>query len=175
MGTKRVGLARMEALMENLKREIQLNQATLVGQKVSVKSVGNATTTLTADDSGCYCLFDNAAASNVILPAPAAGLEFTFVTTVTATADHVIKTATLNTDGFLGGVLTNSTTADNSDCFSADADGSNDHITLNGSTTGGLAGSRIHLVCIDGENWAVDGQLVASGGTVATPFGDAQL
>jgi hypothetical protein len=47
MGTKRVGLARMEALMENLKREIQLNQAVLVGQKVSVKSVGNATTTLT--------------------------------------------------------------------------------------------------------------------------------
>ena len=174
MGTKRVGLARIEALMENLKREIQLNQATLVGQKVRVKSVGNATTTLSVDDSGCYCLFDNAAASTVILPAPAVGLEFTFVTTVTATADHVIRTATLNTDGFLGGVLTNSTTAGQADCFSAATDADNDFITLNGGTTGGLAGSRIHVVCIDGENWAVDGQLVASG-TAATPFGDAQI
>ena len=174
MGTKRIGLARIEALMENLKREIAWGQSTLVGQKVRVKSVGNATTTLTADDSGCYCLFDNAAASTVILPTPAVGLEFTFVTTVTATADHVIKTATLNTDGFLGGVITNSTTADNADCFSADADGSNDFITLNGGTTGGLAGSRIHLICIDGENWAVDGQLVATG-TAATCFGDAQI
>jgi len=176
MGTKRIGLARIEALMENLKREIQFGAGTrLVGAKVKVKSVGDATTTLTAADSGCYCLFDNADASTVILPAPVAGLEFTFVTTVTATSDHVIKTATLNTDGFLGGVLTNSTTADNADAFSADADGSNDFITLNGSTTGGLAGSRIHVCCIDGENWAVDGQLVASGGTVATCFGDSQI
>ena len=128
---------------------------------------------LTEDDSGSYCLFAAAAATAVTLPAPAVGLEFTFDTTVTATADHVIKTATLNTDGYLGGVVSCSTGA-SADSFSADADGSNDHITLNGSTTGGLAGTRIHVVCIDGENWAVDGQIVTSG-TSSTPFGDAQL
>ena len=127
MGTKRIGLARIEALMENLKREIQFGAGTrLVGAKVKVKSVGDATTTLTAADSGCYCLFDNADASTVILPAPVAGLEFTFVTTVTATSDHVIKTATLNTDGFLGGVVACST-GGSADSFSADADGSNDY------------------------------------------------
>ena len=175
MGTKRVGLARIEALVENLKRELQLNQATLVGQKVRVKSVGNATTTLTAADSGCVCLFDNAAASTVVLPAPAVGLTFTFVTTVLATADHAIKTATLNTDGFLGGVVTVSTTAAKSDAFAADADGSNDFITLTGGTSGGAPGTRIHLTCIDGENWAVDGQIAAVGSTVITPFGDTQI
>lgn len=173
MGTKRIGLARVEALVENLKRELSLGQATLVGHKKKVLTMSDGLV-LTADDSGAYCLFAAAAATAVTLPAPAAGLEFTFVTTVTATADHVVKTATLNTDGFLGGVLTNSTTAGQADCFSADADGSNDFITLNGSTTGGLAGSRIHVVCIDGENWAVDGQLVATG-TAATCFGDAQI
>jgi hypothetical protein len=173
MGTKRVGLARVEALVENLKRELSLGQATLVGHKKNVKTMSDGLV-LTEDDSGSYCLFAAAAATAVTLPAPAVGLEFTFVTTVTATADHVIRTATLNTDGFLGGVLTNSTTAGQADCFSADADGSNDFITLNGSTTGGLAGSRIHVVCIDGENWAVDGQLVATG-TAATCFGDAQI
>ena len=171
----RVGLGRLEYLMERLEREIQLNQATLVGQKVRVKASGGGTTVLTADDSGCVCLFDTAATSQWTLPAPAAGLEFTFVNTITATADHVITVNTANTDGFLGGVVTNSTTADNADAFSADADGSNDFITLNGSTTGGLAGTRIHVVAIDTENWAVDGQIIASGGTVATPFGDAQL
>ena len=174
MGSKRIGLARIEALMENLKREIQFGTGTrLVGAKVKVKSVGDATTTLTAADSGCYCLFDNADASTVVLPAPVAGLEFTFVTTVTATSDHVIKTATLNTDGFLGGVVACST-GGSADSFSADADGSNDFITLNGSTTGGLAGTRIHVCCIDGENWAVDGQVVSSG-TSATCFADAQI
>ena len=165
----------MEALLEAQAREIAWGGSTsFTGVKRTVVSVGNATTTLTAAQSGAYCLFDNAAASTVILPAPAAGLEFTFITTVTATADHVIRTATLNTDGFLGGVLTNSTTAGQADCFSADADGSNDFITLNGSTTGGLAGSRIHVCCIDGENWAVDGQLVATG-TAATCFDDSQI
>ena len=169
----KMGLGYLETLIENLKRELSMGQATIVGHKKKVLTMSDGLA-LTADDSGAYCLFAAAAATAVTLPAPQAGLEFTFVTTVTATADHVIKTATLNTDGFLGGVVTNSTTAGQADCFSADADGSNDHITLNGSTTGGLAGTRVHVVCIDGENWAVDGQIVGSG-TAATCFGDAQL
>ena len=58
---KRMGLARVQNLLENLKREINFGAGTrFVGAKVRVKSVGNATTTLTAADSGCYCLFDNA-------------------------------------------------------------------------------------------------------------------
>tara|TARA_Y100000593_G_C4222252_1_gene292484 strand:- start:396 stop:890 length:495 start_codon:yes stop_codon:yes gene_type:complete len=143
--------------------------------KVNVIPNGGVTYTLKAEDSGAVCLFDTAGASQFNLPAPSAGLEFTFITTVTATSDHVIATNTLNTDGFLGGVgSTNTTMASGGDAFSADADGSNDHITLDGSTTGGLAGTRIHVVAIDSENWAVDG-LVISTGTSATCFGDAQL
>ena len=143
--------------------------------KVNVIANGGTAKVLSADDSGAVCLFDTAGASSFQLPAPVAGLEFTFVNTITCVADHVIKTNTLNTDGFLGGVgSTNTTIANGGDAFSADADGSNDHITLDGSTTGGLAGTRIHVVAIDTENWAVDG-LVISTGTSATPFGDAQL
>ena len=141
--------------------------------KVNIIANGGTDVSLTAEDSGAVCLFDTAGASSFKLPAPAAGLAFTFVNTITCTADHVIKTNTLNTDGFLGGVVSCSTGA-SADSFSADADGSNDHITLNGSTTGGLAGSRIHCVAIDSENWAVNGQLVTSG-TSATCFGDDQL
>ena len=56
MGSKRVGLARVEALVENLKRELQLNGSTLVGTKQGVEAVTGAgsssTKTLTAQDSG---------------------------------------------------------------------------------------------------------------------------
>ena len=152
------------------------NDIDLYGRgKVEVIASGGGDRVLTAEQSGAVCLFDTAGASSFALPAPVAGLEFTFVNTITATSDHVIKTNTLNTDGFLGGVgSTNTTIANGGDAFSADADGSNDHITLDGSTTGGLAGTRIHVVAIDTENWAVDG-LVISTGTSATCFGDAQL
>ena len=143
--------------------------------KVNVIANGGLDKVLSADDSGAVCLFDTVGASSFALPAPVAGLEFTFINTITCTSDHVIKTNTLNTDGFLGGVgSTNTTIASGGDAFSADADGSNDHITLNGTTTGGLAGTRIHVVAIDNENWAVDG-LVISTGTSATCFDDAQI
>ena len=143
--------------------------------KVNVIANGGTDVILGADDTGAVCLFNTAGASSFTLPAPSAGLVFTFITTILATGDHVIKTNTLNTDGFLGGVgSTNTTIANGGDAFSADADGSNDHITLDGTTTGGLAGTRIHVVAIDSENWAVDG-IVISTGTSAICFGDAQL
>jgi len=144
-----------------------------VSVRNGVVANGGAAVVLTENQSGYVCLFDTAGASSFALPAPKAGLEFTFITTVTATADHVIKTNTLDTDGFLGGVVACSTGA-SADSFSADADGSNDHITLNGSTTGGLAGTMIKCVSISTENWAVSGSVVSSG-TSATCFGDAQL
>ena len=46
MGTKRVGLARIEALMENLKREIALGGSTLVGmlsQTTAITGAGGST------------------------------------------------------------------------------------------------------------------------------------
>ena len=141
--------------------------------KVNVIASGGGASVLSADDSGAFCLFDTAATSSFQLPAPAVGLEFTFVNTITCVADHVIRTNTLDTDGFLGGVVSCSGGA-SADSFAADADGSNDHITFNGSTTGGIAGTRLHVVAIDSENWAVDGQIVTTG-TSATCFGDAQL
>jgi hypothetical protein len=170
-----IGLARIENLLERLQRDIQWNQSIMSGAKRLVVASGGGTTTLTADQSGAYCLFDTAATSKFTLPAPQVGLEFTFVTTILATADHVINCNTLNTDGFLGGVVSTSTTAAKADSFFADVDGSNDHITLDGATTGGSPGTRIHVVAIDTENWAVDGQIACVGSSTATPFGDAQL
>ena len=91
MGSKRVGLARTQALIENLKRELQLNQSTLKGglrQVISLTGTG-ATRTLTSDDSGAIVNMGGSDASTVTLPTPAAGISFRFVAT-TAVA-HVIN------------------------------------------------------------------------------------
>ena len=87
MGTKRVGLARIEALMENLKREIDWGgSTTFKGQKAmtetlsTVGTVAAPTKTLTAGDSGTTFFADISTVSVVVqLPTPAAGLTFKFI------------------------------------------------------------------------------------------------
>ena len=91
------------------------------GHLKTVKLSGGGTTVLTAADSGATCVFDTAGASQFTLPAPELGMYFTFISAITATADHVIKAAT-NDHGFLGGMIytqLTSTAADQCDSFSA--------------------------------------------------------
>jgi len=179
MGSKRIGLARVEALLENLKREINWNTSTMKSFKTSVVLSGGGATVLTAADSGATCVFDTAAASTFTLPPPELGMSFTFITAITATGDHEII-ANADTFGFLGGVLIMNTTADQSNAFSAATDGENDYITMNGTTKGGIAGSMVHVAAILNtglstgavKSWAVHGTLIGSGNTV-TPFADA--
>lgn len=154
-----------------------LSGGTLAPSPIIHAGDASSAVVLTASDSGKTVIFNVAGASTVTLPDPELGMKFSFLTTVTATADHVIKTST-NNHGFVGGVNIHSSTAGNSDHFTADTDGSNDFITMNGSTTGGLAGSRVDVVAILGASaakcWAVSGSIHGTG-TLATPFGDAQL
>jgi len=175
MGSKRIGLARVEALLENLKREINWSTTTQKNFKTSVVLSGGGATTLTAADSGATCVFDTAAASTFTLPDPELGMSFTFVSTITATGDHEVIAGT-DDHGFFGGCLIMNTTADQTNAFSAATDGNNDYITMNGSTTGGIAGSMIHVSAILGASaakcWAVHATLIGSGNTT-TPFADA--
>ena len=150
------------------------------GHLKTVKLSGGGTTVLTAADSGATCVFDAAGASKFVLPAPELGMYFTFISAVTAAADHVIQAAT-DDHGFLGGMIytqLTSTAADQCDSFSAATDGNNDFITLNGSTTGGVAGSIIHCAAILGtsaaKTWVVSGNQIATG-AMATPFADSQI
>ena len=141
----------------------------------SVVLSGGGATVLVAANSGATCVFDTAAASTFTLPSPELGMYFTFVSSITATGDHEIIGDT-NTYGFLGGVLIMNTTADQTNAFSAAVDGENDYITMNGTTTGGIAGSMVHVAAILGAGavraWVVHGTLIGSGNTV-TPFADA--
>ena len=49
---------------------------------------------------------------------------------------------------------------------------SNDVITMNGSTKGGLAGSIVKVTAIASAKYAVEGIILGSG-TIVTPYADA--
>ena len=94
------------------------------------------------------------------------GSTFTFVI-VTAATDLDILTD--GTDKFVGGLYTGVTDATGKTFISG---ASNDVITLNGSTKGGLAGSIIKITAIASAKYAVEGITLGSG-TLVTPFADA--
>ena len=137
---------------------------------------GGKTINLTEGDSGATCVFDTAAASVFVLPLPRLGMHFTFITTVTATGDHEIKTnqGVGTTHGFLGGVGAFSTTVGEGG-FAAPAavGGTDDFITMNGGLTGGLVGTYIRVFAILDASavkcWGVGGTIVTTG-TSDTPF-----
>ena len=94
------------------------------------------------------------------------GATFTFVVETAATDMDIL---TDGTDKFVGGLYLGKSDAAGKTFFSG---ASNDVITLNGSTKGGIAGSVIRVTAIGSAKYAVEGIVLASG-TVVTPFADA--
>jgi len=70
MGTKRVGLARTQALIENLKRELTMGGATLTGQKARFL-LKTANYTVTQADGGGVIQVNPAATTLIQLPSAA--------------------------------------------------------------------------------------------------------
>ena len=94
------------------------------------------------------------------------GASFTFIV-VTAATDMDILTD--GTDKFVGGTYTGVTNATGKTFISG---ASNDVITMNGTTTGGIAESIVRVTAIASAKYAVEGIILGSG-TLATPFADA--
>lgn len=138
------------------------------GQHVEVLAAG-ATRQLVAKESGALVLLDTAAGSIVSLPAtPVAGMVFDVAVSVSVTSNsHIVKTN--NAAIFIGGGIQQmiDTTAVSEGQF---ADPTSDvTITMNGTTTGGLIGTRLQFTALSATVWNITG-LVASSGTLATPF-----
>ena len=87
----------------------------------------------------------------------------------TVASDMDIKTD--GTDKFYGAVFTGIDSEETGETFAANAS-SNDVMTLNGTTTGGIVGSWVEVTAIASAKYFVRGSLIGSG-TVATPFADA--
>ena len=98
------------------------------------------------------------------------GAVFTFfVPTTVATSS--LKIVTDGTDKYTGSVLTVDT--DTSGAMAGFAPGAtNDAINLNGSTTGGVAGSYVQITALSSAKYMVQGVVLCTG-TPATPFADS--
>ena len=97
------------------------------------------------------------------------GAKFEIFSSITKTGDLVVQVANA-TDVMIGGASFIDDSSDNMVGFETAS--TSDTITLNGSTTGGLAGSIITCKAIGANRWGVQ---VTSGGTgdLATPFSAA--
>ena len=94
------------------------------------------------------------------------GATFTFIVETAAT-DMDIKTD--GTDKFVGGLYTGVNNATGKTFISG---ASNDVITMNGSTKGGLAGSIVKVTAMASAKYSVEG-IVLGSGTLVTMFADA--
>ena len=94
------------------------------------------------------------------------GATFTFFIETAAT-DLDIKTD--GTDKFVGGLYTGVNNATGKTFISG---ATNDVVTLNGTTKGGLVGTIITVTAIASAKYAIEGITLGSG-TLVTPFADA--
>jgi len=128
-----------------------------------------ATRTLSVDESGSTVLFDRAAGIVYTLPLAKPGTFFDFVITTTITSNSA-KVITGAATEFLIGGYTNVDT-DTSNAVAAFTGNGSTHIavTQNGTTTGGVLGTKLRFTCLSATRWYVEG-LVLGSGVVATAF-----
>lgn len=130
--------------------------------------------TLTGDQSGALCLWNAAAGFTFTLPTLTANLVgtfFDFQVTVSATsvAHKVIAGAGQYLIGVLHQGILDTTPAANPGPKLFAAGGTDIAVSMAGTTTGGLIGTRIRVEAATASTWAISGIVVASG-TIATPF-----
>jgi hypothetical protein len=158
MGSKRIGLARMEALMENLKRELSMQGSTVVGTKRKAIALTNAATTaraLLANESGAFVTLDpstdTATTITVTMPSPAAGLSFDFLIIndqVNAGSDIILQT-TGNACDFEGAFLCSDGAVD-----IAATVASTSKITIDATNVKTVFGTQISALS-DGTDWYI--------------------
>lgn len=126
-----------------------------------------AAATLTTRQSGALVLMDAAVGFTITLPTPVVGMFFDFwqATTQTSGTQKIITSAA--TIFILGNAALVSNSAATAEAFSFDG---STHIalTMNGTTTGGIAGTKIRLTAISATLWAIESVIIGSG-TLATP------
>jgi hypothetical protein len=89
----------------------------------------------------------------------------------TTIATSSLKIGTNGTDKFVGSLLSVDTDSSGA-VVGFTAASTNDFINLNGTTTGGVAGTWIEIFAIAANKYMVTGVILGTG-TVATPFADA--
>lgn len=130
----------------------------------------SASVTLTAADSGGIFFLDSAGGIAYILPAPVAGMCFSFYATVSVTSSDVYSITTDAATTFLGGTVLLGIAATDTNESQVGDETSDVTITMNGSTTGGLEGTYIEVVCVSSTLWLARRSHIIGSGSLATPF-----
>ncbi len=175
MGTKRVGLARTQALIENLKRELTMGGTQLTGTKLTVKSV-TSSTTLSAGDSGKVIFWDASTSNTITLPAAAAGLNFKIILKDAVNTDDGARITVTSGDCFYGVITLTSATIDKvanqrvnwDDATGTVGDYDNLNFSPDAQTTGGASGDVLHITAVDATAWHVRAHLTTTGNTPAS-------
>lgn len=151
-GTKKITRAELEVALRN---------ARLGSELVTLSTA----TSLTAATHGFRTMLLTGTGSALAQTLPAAsgsGLRLRFIVGAVNTSNHIIKVA--NASDVLKGqidILDNDANA----LTAYAASGSDDTITLNGTTTGGLVGDLIEVQDIATNIWMVTGKLVCPAGS----------
>lgn len=141
---------------------------TIRGKKPVLSGYG-ATATLSADDTGSTILFDRAAGIVFTLPKAVPGLVYDFVVTTSVTSNAAKVITGAGTELLIGG-YTNVDTDTSNAVAAFDGNGSTHvSVSMNGTTTGGLLGTKLRFTCLSTTKWMVDG-IVRGSGVVATAF-----
>lgn len=128
-----------------------------------------ATRTINANESGSTFLFDRAAGIVYTLPIAKVGTFFDFVVTTTITSNSAKVITGAGTELLIGGYMNVDT--DTSNAVAAFTGNGSTHIavTMNGTTTGGVLGTKLRFTCLSSTRWMVEG-IVQGTGVVATAF-----
>jgi hypothetical protein len=144
-----------------------------------------ADTTLTVATHAGKILLTNDADGKFTLPsinvnsngATAGDTDFNNLNNIGATFHFYVETAatdmdilTDGTDKFKGGIMI---AVDDGSKKAFIPGASNDVITMNGSTKGGIVGSVVSFTAIDTATYLVHNSLLLGSGTIVTPYADA--
>jgi len=134
-----------------------------------IVSAAAATLAVTPDaHAGQRIILDRAAGVTATLPAATgSGVRYEFIVATTVTSNGYIVRVANAADTMVGTAITLQDAGDTMVGF--EGAGTSDTITLNGTTTGGIAGARIVVDDVKANLWAVS-VVSAATGTEATPF-----
>ena len=129
----------------------------------------SAGVTLDGSEGGVIHIADSDACA-IVLPEITAsldGLEYKFIMANDAGGSITITATDQVGDYYQGTLAVHQVDAD--DGFAANGS-SNNIITMNATTTGGLLGSEVNLRAVYNTGWIVWGSVLGTNGTAATPF-----
>lgn len=140
-----------------------------VNSKVPLISGLGATRTLSVDETGSTVVLDRAAGIVLTLPLAVPGLVYDFVVTTSVTSNAYKVITGAGTELLVGALA--SVDTDTSDAMAGFSGNGSTHVavSMNGTTTGGLIGTKFRFTCLSATRWVVEGTNRGSG-TVTTPF-----